>query len=128
MNSWDLPNALPFIAAVVDALRAVALLQKAVGKVSPRLAPDLGVVVAVLVHKVNFSCFVSAACKTDALTVFIKHIFLWGFRKSLALLAHRAHSQEDMGMGIAAACVMDIEVGAHSFGNKWRGTVFTDKP
>ena len=53
MNSRDLLNALPFIAAVVDAFRAVTLLQKTVGKVSPRLAPDLGVVVAVPVHKVS---------------------------------------------------------------------------
>ena len=128
MNSRDLLNALPFIAAVVDAFRAVTLLQKTVGKVSPRLAPDLGVVVAVPVHKVNFSCLVSAAYKTDALAVFIKHIFLFGFRKPLALLVYRAHRQEDMGVGIAAACVVDIEVGAHSFGNKLRGTVFTDKP
>ena len=82
----------------------------------------------ITVHKVNFLCLVSAACKTDAFAIFIKHIFLFGFRKPLALLIHRAHRQEDMGVRVAAACVVDIEVGAHSFGNKLRGTVFTDKP
>ena len=32
-----------------------------------------------------------------------------------------------MSVWVAVACVVDIEVGAHSFGNKLRGTVFPDK-
>ena len=71
---------------------------------------------------------VSAAWQADTLAVLVKVIFLFGFGKPLAALVHRAHGQEDMGMRIAAACVMDIEVGAHSLRNKLRGTVFPDKP
>ena len=113
---------------MVDAFRAVALLQKAVGKVSPRLAPDLGVVVAVPVTRSTFRVLYLPLARRTSSPFSSSTYFFFGFRKPLALLVHRAHRQEDMGVGIAAACVVDIEVGAHSFGNKLRGTVFTDKP
>ena len=49
------------VAAVVDTLRASVSLQKVVGKVSPRLAPQEGVVLVVPACKVNFVRLVSAA-------------------------------------------------------------------
>ena len=128
MNGWDLVDPLPLVAAVVDALRAVVLFQKLIGKVSPHLAPDLGVLLTVPVHKVNLAGFVSAAGQTDSLAVFVQHIFLFGLRQPLAMCVHRAHGEKNMGVRIAAACVMDVEVCTHSSGNKLRGTVRTDKP
>lgn len=71
MNGWDLVDSLPLVAAVVDALRAVVLFQKLIGKVSPHLVPDLGVLLTVPVHKVNLAGFVSAAGQTDFLAASI---------------------------------------------------------
>ena len=128
MDGRDLVYPLPFIAAVVDTLRAVVSLQIGIGKVSPCRPPNFRIFLVVPVHKVNLAGLVSAAWQLHTLALFIKHIFLFGFRRPCAALVKGAHSQEDMGVRVAAACVMYGEVGAHSFGNKLRGTVFPDKP
>ena len=127
MNGGELVYPLPLIAAVVDALRAVVLRQKLIGKVSPRPAPDLGVFPVVPVHKVNLAGLVPSAGQTDFLAVFIQHIFLFGLRKPSALFVQRAHGQQDMGVGVAASRVVQIEVGDHALGNKLRGTIFPHK-
>ena len=116
------------VAAVVDTLRASVSLQKVVGKVSPRLAPQEGVVLVVPACKVNFVCLVSAAWQADTLTVFIKVIFLFGFRRPCSALVKWSHSQHDMTMGVAAVGVVNGKIHTHSSGNKLRGTVFPDKP
>ena len=72
--------------------------------------------------------FVSATWQADTLAVFVKVIFLFGFRCPCAALVKGAHSQHDMTMGIAAVGVVNGKVHAHSSGNKLRGTVFPDKP
>ena len=77
---------------------------------------------------INFVRLVSAAWQADTLAVFVKVIFLFRLRRPRAALVKWSHGQHDMTMGVAAACVMDIEVGAQSFRNKLRGTVFPDKP
>ena len=128
MNGGDLVDSLPLIAAVVNALWAVVPFQELIGKVSPRLAPDLGVLLTIPVHKVNLSCLKISAGKPDFLAVFIQHIFLFGFRKPLAPFVHWAHGEKNMGVRIAAACVVNVEVRTHSSGNKLRGTVRTDNP
>ena len=128
MNGGDLIDPLPLIAAVVDALRAVIPFQKLIGKVSPRLAPDLGVLLTIPVHKVNLSCLKISAGKPDSLAAFVQHIFLFGLRKPLAPFVHWAHGEKNMGVRIAAACVVNVEVRTHSSGNKLRGTVRTDNP
>ena len=127
MNGWDLVDPLPLIAAVVDAFRAVVPFQKLIGKVSPHLAPDLGVLLTVPVHKINLACFVSAAGQADSLAVFVQHIFFFGFRKPLTPFVHWAHGEKNMGVRVAAAGIVNVEVRAHSSGNKLRGTVRTDK-
>ena len=109
-------------------LRASVPLQKVVGKVSPCLAPQEGVVLVVPACEVNFVGFVSAAWQADTLAVFVKVIFLFGLRRPRAALVKGAHSQHDMTMGIAAVGVMDSKIHTHSSGNKLRGTVFPDKP
>ena len=123
-----LVNAALGVAAVVDTLRASVPLQKVVGIVSPRLAPQEGVVLVVPACKVNLVGFVSAAWQADTLAVFVKVIFLFGFRCPRAALVKGAHSQHDMTMGIAAVGVVNGIINAHSSGNKLRGTVFPDKP
>ena len=123
-----LVNAALGVAAVVDTLRASVPLQKVVGKVSPCLAPQEGVVLVVPACKVNFVRLVSAAWQADTLAVFVKVIFLFGFRCPRAALVKGAHSQHDMTMGIAAVGVVNGKINAHSSGNKLRGTVFPDKP
>ena len=71
---------------------------------------------------------VSAAWQVDTLAVFVKVIFLFGFRRPCSALVKGAHSQHDMTMGIAAVGVVNGVIDAHSSGNKLRGTVFPDKP
>ena len=110
------------VAAVVDTLRASVPLQKVVGIVSPRLAPQEGVVLVVPACKVNFVRLVSAAWQADTLAVLVKVIFLFGLRCPCAALVKGAHGKHDMTMGVAAVGVMDSKIHAHSFGNKLRGT------
>ena len=49
------------------------------------------------------------------------------FRFQLLLLCFIGLAQH-MCVRVATACAVDIEVCAHSFGNRLRGTVRTDKP
>ena len=128
MDGGYLVNAALGVAAVVDTLRASVPLQKVVGKVSPCLAPQEGVVLVVPACKVNFVRLVSAAWQADTLTVFIKVIFLFGFRRPCSALVKWSHGQHDMTMGVAAVGVVDNKIHTHSSGNKLRGTVFPDKP
>ena len=116
------------VAAVVDTLRASVPLQKVVGKVSPCLAPQEGVVLVVPACKVNFVRLVSAAWQAYALAVFVKVIFLFGLRRPCAALVKGAHGKHDMTMGVAAVGVVNGKIHTHSSGNKLRGTVFPDKP
>ena len=104
------------------------LSKKSLGKVSPCLAPQEGVVLVVPACKVNFVRLVSAAWQADTLAVLVKVIFLFGFRCPCAALVKGAHGKHDMTMGVAAVGVMDSKIHAHSSGNKLRGTVFPDKP
>lgn len=128
MDGGYLVNAALGVAAVVDTLRASVPLQKVVGKVSPCLAPQEGVVFVVPACEVNLVRLISAAWQVDTLAVFVKVIFLFGFRRPCSALVKGAHSQHDMTMGIAAVGVVNGVIDAHSSGNKLRGTVFPDKP
>ena len=116
------------VAAVVDTLRASVPLQKVVGIVSPCLAPQEGIVLVVPACKVNFVRLVSAAWQADTLAVFVKVIFLFGFRCPCSALVKGAHGKHNMTMGIAFVGVVNGIINAHSSGNKLRGTVFPDKP
>ena len=128
MDGGYLVNAALGVAAVVDTLRTSDGFQKLVGNVRPRLAPQKGVALIVPASKVYFVRLVSAAWQAYALAAFVKVIFLFGFRRPYAALIKGAHGKHDMTMGISVALVVYAEVGAHSFGNKLRGTVFPDKP
>ena len=121
-------NAALGVAAVVDTLRASVSLQKVVGIVSPCLAPQEGVVLVVPACKVNFVRLVSATWQADTLAVFVKVIFLFGFRRPCSALVKGAHGKHNMTMGVAAVGVVDNKIHTHSSGNKLRGTVFPDKP
>jgi len=72
--------------------------------------------------------FVSAAWQADTLAVFIKVIFLFGFRCPCAALVQWSHGKHNMTMGIALVGVVDNKIHTHFSGNKLRGTVFPDKP
>ena len=71
---------------------------------------------------------VSAAWQADTLAVFVKVIFLFGFRCPRAALVKGAHGKHNMTMGVAAVGVVDNKIHTHSSGNKLRRTVFPDKP
>ena len=128
VDGGQLVNSSLGVAAVVDTLRASVPLQKVVGKVSPCLAPQEGVVLVVPACKVNFVGFVSATWQADTLAVLVNVIFLFGFRCPCAALVKGAHGKHNMTMGVAAVGVVNGIINAHSSGNKLRGTVFPDKP
>ena len=128
VDGRQLVNAALGVAAMVDTLRASVPLQKVVGKVSPCLAPQEGVVLVVPACKVNLVGFVSATWQADTLAVFVKVIFLFGLRRPRAALVKGAHGKHNMTMGVAAVGVVDNKIHTHSSGNKLRGTVFPDKP
>jgi len=128
VDGGDFINAALGVAAVVDTLRASVPLQKVVGKVSPCLAPQEGVVLVVPAREVNLVRLISAAWQADTLTAFIKVIFLFGLRRPRAALVKGAHGKHNMTMGVAAVGVVNGKIHTHSSGNKLRGTVFPDKP
>ena len=128
VDGGQLVNSSLGVAAVVDTLRASVPLQKVVGKVSPYLAPQEGVVLVVPACEVNLVRLISAAWQADTLAVFVKVIFLFGLRRPRAALVKGAHGKHNMTMGVAAVGVVDNKIHTHSSGNKLRGTVFPDKP
>ncbi len=70
---------------------------------------------------------VFARREPDAFAVFIEIVNLPGFRQPLAFLIHGTHGQEDMGVGIAIAFVMNRKVRDHTAGNKLFPAVVADE-
>ena len=54
----------------------------------------------------------------DFVPVPVKNVLLFLLRAPLAAFLKGAHGQHDMGVGVAAACVVYANVGAHSRRNK----------
>ncbi len=115
MDGGDLLYPLPLIAAVVDALGMAVLLQRPVADFSPCAAPFLGFGLLVPIGGRDGFAFVLPCFRVvDFVALRVENILLFLLRAPLAALLKRPHGEHDMSVGIAAACVVDGKVGAHS--------------
>ena len=62
--------------------------------------------------------FPVAGWELDALSVFVKVVNLAGFREPLAVFIHCPERQQNVGVRVPIAFVMDGEVSNHALGNK----------
>ena len=118
MNRWYLLDALPLKGAQVNTFWSARSFQIAVGDGFPTMPPDLGVLLVVPVHRVFLMAFPVAGWELDALTVFIKVVHLSGFREPLAVFIHCPDGQQNVGVWVAIALVVDGKVGNHALGNE----------
>ena len=118
MNCRSQVNALSLEGTEIDALRPVVPFQIIIRDDFPAVTPDLRFTLIVPIDGIFLVAFPVAGWKSDALTVFIKVINLFAFRKPFPLLIHSSHSQHDVRVGIAVAFVVNSKVHAHPMGNK----------
>ena len=118
MHGRYLLDALPFKGAQVNTFRPSSSFQIAVGDGLPAVPPDLGVLLVVPVHRVFLVTLPIPGWKLDALAVFIKVIYLSGFREPFAVFVHCPERQQNVGVGVAISLVVDGKVSNHALGNK----------
>ena len=118
MNRWYLLDALPLKGAQVNTFRSASRFQIAVGDGLPAMPPDLGVLLVVPVHRVFLMALPVAGWELDALAVLVKVVNLAGFREPLAMFIHCPDSQQNVGVWVAVALVVDGKVSNHAFGNE----------
>ena len=118
MNGRYLLDALPLKGAQVNTFRSASRFQIAVGDGFPAMPPDLSVLLVVPVHGVFLMALPVAGGEPDALAVFIKVVYLSGFWKPLAVFVHCPECQQNVGVWVSIALVVDGKVSDHPFGNK----------
>ena len=117
-------DALPLKGAQVNTFWSASCFQIAVGDGLPAMPPDLGVLLVVPVHRVFLVTFPVARREPDALTVLVKVINLSGFWKPPAVFVHCPDGQQNVGVWVAIALVVDGKIGNHALGNKLLLTKF----
>ena len=127
MDGGDFINPLSGIGAQVKPFRAVVGFQIAVGCVRPSLPPDFSVLLVVPVYSVLFVAFPPAGREPDSFTVPVKVVYLATLGKPFSFCVYCPHGEQDMGVGVPVALVVDGIVGNHAFGNKKLPAVVTDK-
>ena len=118
MHSRYLLDALPLKGAQVNTFRSASGFQIAVGDGFPAMPPDLGVLLVVPVHRVFLVTLPVPGWKPDAFAVLVKVVYLSGFREPLAMFVHCPNRQQNVGVWVPIALVVDGEVSNHAFGNK----------
>ena len=124
MDGRYLLDALPLKGAQVNTFWSARSFQIAVGDGFPTMPPDLGVLLVVPVHRVLFMTFPVTGREPDALAVFIKVVHLSGFWKPPAVFIHCPECQQNVGVWVSIALVVDGKVSDHPFGNKLLLTEF----
>ena len=124
MHGRYLLDALPLKGAQVNTFWSARSFQIAVGDGFPTMPPDLGVLLVVPVHRVLFMTFPVTGREPDALAVFIKVVHLSGFWKPPAVFIHCPECQQNVGVWVSIALVVDGKVSDHPFGNKLLLTEF----
>ena len=79
------------------------------------MPPDLRILLVVPVHRVFLVTLPVPGREPDALTVFVKVVDLSGFREPLAVFVHCPERQQNVGVWVSIALVVDGKVGDHSF-------------
>ena len=118
MDGRYLLDALPLKGAQVNTFWSTSRFKIAVGDGLPAMPPDLGVLLVVPVHRVFLMALPVAGSEPDALTVLIKVINLSGFRQPLAVFVYCSERQQNVGVWVTIALVMDGKVSDHALGNK----------
>ena len=118
MHGRYLLDALSLKGAQVNTFRAASRFQIAVGDGFPAMPPNLGVLLVVPVHGVFLVALPVPGGELNALAVFIKVVYLSGFREPPAVFIHRSERQQNVGVWVPIALVVDGEVGYHAFGNE----------
>ena len=119
---------LPFKGAQIDTLLPASRFKIAVLYDLPFMPPYLAVLLLVPVNGVDPPAFPLAVFHFDALAVFIKHILLAALRQPMALLVHRAEGEQNVGVRVSIALVMNGKIGNHALGDKLRLAVFPHEP
>ena len=88
MDGRYLLDALPLKGAQINTFRSASSFQIAVGDSLPAMPPDLGVLLVVPVYRVFLVALPIPGRKLDALAVFVKVVYLSGFRKPLTVFIH----------------------------------------
>ena len=109
---------LPLKGAQVNTFRSASSFQIAVGNGFPAMPPDLSVLLVVPVHGVFLVALPVPRREPDALAVLVKVVHLSGFREPLAVFIHCPERQQNVGMWVSIALVVDGKVSDHPFGNK----------
>ena len=128
VNGGHLLDALPGVAAVVDALRQLLLFQRPIRILGPRRPPRFGLARIIPVGGIDSVAFETSAGEPDAPAASVEVVFLPAFRAPFAVLFQRAESKHDMGVRVAVALVVDGKIRAHAGGNKSVPDIGADKP
>ena len=115
MDGRYLLDALPLKGAQVNTFWSASRFQIAVGDGLPAMPPDLGVLLVVPVHRVFLVTLPVPGREPDALTVFVKVVYLSGFRELLAVFVHCPERQQNVGVWVSIFLVVDGKVSDHSF-------------
>ena len=115
MDRGDFINALPLVAAVVNALRSTGRFQRPVGVGCPRCPPNLHISFIVPIGCILPVVLPAAFPVRDALAVLVQIVCLAALCAPLSIFFQRPERQHDMDMRVAGSLVMDSKVGAHSF-------------
>ena len=115
MDRGDFINALPLVAAVVNALRSTGRFQRPVGVGCPRCPPNLHISFIVPIGGILTMIFPAAFPIRDTLSILVQIVCLAALCAPLSIFFQRPERQHDMDMRVAGSLVMDSKVGAHSF-------------
>ena len=118
MDRGNLINALPLVAAMVNALRSVGRFQRPIGVGRPRCPPNLHIFFIVPVGRILSVIFPTAFPIRDTLSILVQIVCLAALCAPLPIFFQRPERQHDMDMRVAGSLVMDSKVGAHSFAYK----------
>ena len=115
MDRGNFINALPLVAAVVNALRSTGRFQRPVGVGCPRCPPNLHISFIVPVGRILPMIFPAAFPIRDTLSILVQIVCLAALCAPLSIFFERPERQHDMNMRVAGSLVMDSKVGTHSF-------------
>ena len=115
MHGRYLLDALPLKGAQVNTFWSASRFQIAVGDGLPAMPPNFGIFLIVPVHRVFLVTLPVPGREPDALTVFVKVVYLSGFRELLAVFVHCPERQQNVGVWVSIFLVVDGKVSDHSF-------------
>ena len=115
MDRGNLINALPLVAAVVNALRSAGRFQRPIGVGRPRCPPNLHISFIVPVGRILSVIFPAAFPIRDTLSILVQIVCLAALCAPLSIFFQRPERQHDMDMRVTGSLVMDSKVSTHSF-------------